>query len=174
MIVRLLHDHLGGHILECTTESCSLRIEVSLTLGNCSFNAPAKIANFENVVSTYEEIFWLQISMDEAIFMQEIKSGDSLDPEVEGFIFSKLRLVITYNMEQIAAQCVINVLKDQIDVLFILETCVEAHNMLVLQLLLDFNLSSESLLQFWRLNTSFVHFLYCNFRLCRDVRSDLH
>ena len=62
MIVRLVVDHLGSHVLQRAAESVALLIGIL-------FNTPAEIANFDRLVLTDQQIFRLEVPMDEPIMM---------------------------------------------------------------------------------------------------------
>ena len=57
MIVSLILNHFGSHVLESTTKGVSLLAMVRL-------NAPTEIADFYDVTFFYQNIFRFDISVD--------------------------------------------------------------------------------------------------------------
>ena len=78
-------DHLGCHVLECTTEGVALAfIELAIVVHvHLTFARPAKVADLKYVVLVHEQIFRLQISMNEAVLVEEVDASDRLDEEIK-------------------------------------------------------------------------------------------
>ena len=55
---------------------------------------PPKVANLDHIVIVNEEVFRLKITMDEAIFVQEVNTGHRLDEVVEGLLLREAILLL--------------------------------------------------------------------------------
>ena len=96
-------DHLWSHVLEGTAKSVPLaliRIPIVVFI-DLTLAGPPEITDFQNVVFIDEQVFRLQISMNEAILMKEIDTGHSLYEKVEGGLFGETTLFLDKN-EQVA------------------------------------------------------------------------
>ena len=82
--------------------------------------------------------------MDKSILVQKVNSGHGLNKKVKGFVFRKnVLLPCADNVEQIA---LLHVLQHQVDGRRVFQRGIETHNVLVLELLLDGDLSLEGFL----------------------------
>jgi hypothetical protein len=52
-------------------------------------NAPTKITNLNNIAFFDKDIFWLDISVDQSLFMKEINTRANLDEEIESSILTQ-------------------------------------------------------------------------------------
>ena len=83
-----LPDHFRCHILGCSTVGVSLpfihvTLRISLDIG---FANPPKVTDFDQVLLTNEEIFRLQVSVDESVFVQKIDALDCLNEKPESVL----------------------------------------------------------------------------------------
>lgn len=91
MIVQCFLDHLGSHVLECATvgQALALVCVPGIVELNLVVNGPAKITELDHVVVVDEQVFGLQISVDEAVLMQKVDASDRLDEVPEGLFFDE-------------------------------------------------------------------------------------
>ena len=110
MVVRLVCDHLWGHILESATKSVPLFLfkGVRPIRISSSFNTPSEVANLQDIILSNQQVFRLQIPVDESMFVQKVNASNALNKEIKCFCFTQLTL-FTDDKEQIA---LCNVLED--------------------------------------------------------------
>ena len=110
MVVRLVCDHLWGHILESATKSVPLFLfkRVRPIRISSSFNTPSEIANLKNIVLGNQQVFGFQIAMNESMFVQKVNASNALNKKIKCFCFTELPL-FSYDKEEIA---LCDVLKD--------------------------------------------------------------
>lgn len=70
-------------------------------LGVIDLDAPAEVANLEDIVLANQEVLGLYVSMDKPVLVQEVNTSTSLDKEVEGLIFCQ-RLLLPDEVEEVA------------------------------------------------------------------------
>ena len=107
--------------------------------------------------------------MDEAIFVQEINTGNGLNKEIESFIFSQHSFLADY-IKQVA---LLNVLKYKVNILFVFKAREKTDNIDMFQFLLDLNFSIQRFLHFRSLDSCFIQLLDSDLHLCRNMRSKL-
>lgn len=81
----LVLDHFRGHVLKGTTKSVSLLTVVRL-------HAPTEITDFDDVAFFYENVLWLDISVDQTLFVHVVDTWAYLNEKVEGSIFTQILL----------------------------------------------------------------------------------
>ena len=154
-------DHLGSHVLQRAAESVALSL-VQVTIGirlDLTLTGPSEIANFEHVILVDEQVLRLQISMNETILMQEVNASDRLYKEVKGCLFGEAALFFDEDEEVTLG----DILHDQVNVLAVFQVCIHAHNIHMLQLLVDLNFTAQRLFHLWRLDHTFVQFFNGHF-----------
>ena len=82
----LVLNHFRSHVLQGTTEGVPLLIGLGL-------HAPAKIADFNNITLFDQNIFGLNVSMNETLLVHVIYTRTNLDEKVEGGILRKASLL---------------------------------------------------------------------------------
>ena len=102
--------------------------------------------------------------------MKKVDAGYRLDEEIKCSLLSEAALLLDQN-KQVALR---HVLHDEVDVLVILEVCIHANNIHMLQLLVDLNLAPQCLFHLRCLNHSLVQFFNGNFYSARLMQSQLH
>ena len=107
--------------------------------------------------------------MNKPILVQKVDACDGLNEEVKGCLFSKTTLLLDEHKK--VALCY--VLHHQVNVLSILQVGIHAHNVDMLQLLVDLNFSSQGLLHFWGFNHALVKFFNGHFLSSGLVHSQL-
>jgi len=102
-----------------------------------ALNAPSKITNF-NYVSVFDEnVFGLDVSMNEALFMHVVNTRAHLNKEVKCSVLAE-ELLLTDEIEEIAFA---GVFEGKINSLFIFKRRIKSANILVIKLFLDSNLT---------------------------------
>lgn len=104
-------------------------------------DAPTEIADFDDVALLDQDVLGLDVSVNQALLVQVIDSRANLNEEVERCVLAQV-LLLTYQVEQISFG---GVLECKVDRRFVLEGGVEPANVLVVQLLLDPDLSNQGL-----------------------------
>ena len=132
----MIHD-FWCHVFKCATEGIS-------RLGSISLDAPTEIANLNDVSIFDQDVFGLDIAMDQTLFVHKVDSRAYLDEEVECSVFSQA-LFFPDEVEEVTFA---SILKGQVDDFLVFEACVESANILVIQLLLDSNFPNQRLLDF--------------------------
>ena len=139
-------DHLRCHVLESTAEGVPLLFKATSHICLAArLNTPPEVTNLEHIIGANQQIFWLQIPVDESILVQKVDASHSLNEEIKCLILSE-PLLPSNNEEQIA---LLHVLQDQIDESVVFETCVEPNDVDVLQLLLNLNFPIQGFLELW-------------------------
>ena len=82
MVVVFVLNHLRSHILQSATESVSLLHMVRL-------HAPPKITNFDDISILNQDIFWLDISVNQALLMHIVDATADLYEKIKGSVFAK-------------------------------------------------------------------------------------
>ena len=77
----LILYHFWCHVLQGSTKSIPLLHMITL-------NTPSKIANFNDVSILDQNVFRLDVSVDETLFVHVVDAGADLDEEVEGCILT--------------------------------------------------------------------------------------
>lgn len=94
VVVGLIRDHFWCHVLKCPAEGVPLLLHrVIETFFSRGLHAPAKIADLEHIVLRDQQVFWLQVSVDEAVFVQEVDPCDCLNEEIKSLGFTKHALL---------------------------------------------------------------------------------
>jgi len=93
MVVSFVLYHLRSHVLEGSTECVSLLAVVWL-------HAPPEITNLDDVTFFNEDILWLNISMDQALFVHVVDTRADLNEKVESCVLTQVFL-FTNQVEQI-------------------------------------------------------------------------
>ena len=103
--------------------------------------SPTKVTDFDHLLFVYQKIFWLKIPMNEAMFMHEINSSHSLNeiPKCVSFIEA---FIFRNSLEQVLF---LNIFHDKVEMFAILQVGIEAHNVYMLELLVNFNLPLKRL-----------------------------
>ena len=130
-------NHLRGHILQCSTESSSLLAVITLY-------APSKVTNFDDVSFFYKDVFRLNISMNKTLFVHIINTRAYLDEKVESCILTQILL----SSDQVKQVAFARILKGQVDGVSIFKRGVESADVLVIELLLNSDLTYESFFDF--------------------------
>ena len=172
VVVLPMVDHLRCHVLECATEGVALAlVELAIVVHvHLTFTRPAKVADLQHVVLVHEQVFWLQISMDEAVLVEEVDASDRLDEEIKCGLLAEA-LLLPDQGEQVALS---HVLHDQVNVLVVLQVRIHSHDVYVLQFLMNLDLSPESLLHFGSFDHSLVKFFNSHFYTARLMQSELN
>ena len=142
--MRLRHDHFRSHVLERTAERMPRRVVTLLCfLGHSAvvLHAPAKVAYLQSIFVADKQILRLDVPMDEAVFVEKVDPGDRLDKIVECFVLVEL-LVIPDDKKEVPLWYV---LKYEVYKSVVFERGITPHNVYVLQLFLDLDLSAERL-----------------------------
>ena len=63
----LVLDHLRGHVLKCSAKRVPLLTVVGL-------NTPPEVTDFDDITLFDEDILWLDVSMDEALFVHVVNT----------------------------------------------------------------------------------------------------
>ena len=127
-------DHLGGEVVEGTAESGAP------VTGR--MHAPAKIADFELAVDSEEEILGLDISVNDMLGM-EIGKGVGHLVDVDGAASLGEAAVLCELLVKLALA---GKFEHEKDALFVMEVTVEAEDVWVPEILLDFDLATDLLL----------------------------
>ena len=90
--------------------------------------------------------------MDEAILVQEVDAGHSLDEEVECSLFRETAFFFNED-EQVALGYVFH---DEVNVLLIFQVRVHAHDVYVFEFFVDVDLAAQGLAHLGRLNHALV------------------
>ena len=90
--------------------------------------------------------------MDETVLVQEVNPSDCLNEEVKGGLFREAALFLDEDKEVALG----DILHDQVDVLIVLQVGIHAHDVHMLEPLMNLNFSSQGLLHLGRLEHSFV------------------
>lgn len=96
VVVALLVDHLGSHVLQGATVSLSFSFVLKafrVTL-HLVVNSPTEVADFDEMVVIDQEVFRLQIPMDVAFLLQEVDSCQSLDEVPKGLVFGQVFFLV--------------------------------------------------------------------------------
>jgi hypothetical protein len=91
-------------------------------------DAPSKITNLNDIAVFDQYVLGLDISMNETLLMQIVNSGTNLDKEVKCCIFTQ-ELFFSNEIEQISFR---GILKSKVNGGFVLKTCVETTNVLMI------------------------------------------
>ena len=172
VVVLPMVDHLRCHVLECATEGVALAfVELAIVVHvHLAFTRPAKVADLQHVVLVHEQVFWLQVSMDEAVLVEEVDASDRLDEEIKRGLLAEA-LLLPNQGEQVALG---HVLHDQVNVLVVLQVRIHSHDVDVLQFLMNLDLSPEGLLHFRSFDHSLVKFFNSHFYTARLMQSELN
>ena len=133
MVVVLVLNHLRCHVFECAAESIPLLHVVKL-------DAPAEVANLDDIAIFDEDVLRFNVTMDQTLLMQVIDTAAYLDEKVEGRVFRE-ELSLANQIEQVALT---RVLQCEVDRVGVAEARVEPADVLVVQLLLNTDLPDES------------------------------
>ncbi len=110
--------------------------------------------------------------MNKPVLVQKVNSCNSLNKKVECFVLCKHVLVSCANdMKQVA---LFNVLQDQVDRFLVFERCVQTHYVLVLQPLLDGDLTFKGFFDFGACQGCLKNLLYSYTYATRFVHSQTH
>jgi len=82
VVVGRVGQHLRRHVLQRPAEGVPLFVAAG-------FDAPAEVANLEDVVVAHEQVLGLDVPVDEAVLVQEVEPRAHLDEKVEGFVLCK-------------------------------------------------------------------------------------
>jgi hypothetical protein len=143
----LVLNHFRSHVLQSSAKSVSLLHVVRL-------DTPSKIANLDYVSIFYQNVFWLDIPMNQALLVQIVDARANLNEEVECCILAE-ELFFPYKIKEVTLG---GVLERQINCRFILETGVETADILMVQLLLDPDLPNQRLLDLAATQTLLFYF----------------
>ena len=161
MVVLPVINHFRRHILQCPAKSVPLTL-VHLTvivLVKLTLTGPPKVANFQHVVLVDEQVFRFEVTMDKPVLVQEVDACNGLNEEVKSSFFREATLFL--NEHKQVALC--HVLHHQVNVLRVLQVCIHAHNVDMLELLVDFNFTSEGFLHLGCFDHALVKFLNGHF-----------
>jgi hypothetical protein len=120
VVVSLVLNHLGRHVLKCSAECISLLRVVRLY-------TPAEITDFNDVTLLDQDVLWFYISVDQSLLMHVIDSTADLDEEIESGVLTQ-ELLFSDQVEQVAFT---GVLESQHNSSLVLKTGVEPTNVLV-------------------------------------------
>ena len=81
-----MFEHLRGHVFEGPAEGTAGLIRAGV-------DTPTEVTQFQDVLRIHKEVLRFQVSVDEAIFVQEMHTRTSLDEIVEGFCLRQLLFV---------------------------------------------------------------------------------
>jgi hypothetical protein len=121
VIVILILNHLWSHVFKSSTKGVSLLHVIRL-------NAPAEITDFNDVSFFDQDIFRLDISVNETLLVHVVDTTAHLNEEVKGSVFGQ-ELLLTNQVKQVAFA---GVLKRQIDGGFVFETGIKSANVFVI------------------------------------------
>ena len=94
---------------------------------------PSEITDFYDISFFYEYVLRLNIPMYQTLFVHIVNARTHLDKEVKGRVLTQG----TFFTDQVEQIWLGGVLKAEVDLLFVLETGVEAAEVLVVQAFLD-------------------------------------
>lgn len=137
VVVSFILYHLRGHVFQSSAECIPLLAVVRL-------NTPTKITNFYNISFLDQDIFRLDVSVNQTLFVHVIDTRADLNEKVKSCVFTQVFL-FSNQVEQITLACV---LKSKVNGFFVLETRIESTDILMVELLLDSYFSNQSLLDF--------------------------
>lgn len=106
VIVRLVVDHFGRHVLERATKSVALFIGVLL-------NAPPEITYLDCLVLRDQKVLRLQVSVYKPIVVKKVDTGHRLYKVVKRHVFVYVGLLISNDVKEVA---LLDVLQDQVDI----------------------------------------------------------
>lgn len=137
----LVIEHFGRHVLKSTTKRLPfLLVDVPLLISDqIGLAGPAKVTDLDSVTVTNEQVFRLQVPVDEAVFVEEVNSCGRLDKEPKRIGLGQ-SLALRNPLEQ---SCLGNELHNQVEIVWVDEVGKQAHNVRVFQLLVDLNLPLE-------------------------------
>jgi hypothetical protein len=128
MTVLALQD-LGGDIVGCATDSALLLTIVF------ELRCQPKVSHLHSRLSVEEEIPQLEVAMDNASPMQILQCTNELVHVEHGLL---LRQPLVWSLAHEFVQRLVRAhLKDDVDILVVLEVVVEMHNLFVVQRAVD-------------------------------------
>ena len=94
VVVILILNHPRRHVLESATNSVPLLHVVQLY-------TPAKITDLYNVSVLYEDVLWLDVSMNQALLVQVVDTAAHLYKEIECRVLRE-ELLLPDQVEQVS------------------------------------------------------------------------
>jgi hypothetical protein len=166
VVMRHISNHLRCHILIRTQEGLSLLERV----GSIVLDASAEIADLELTIFRNQQVLWLEISVHEAVFVQEIYTRTTLYKVVKGMpLIEPFR--ITNLLEKIV---VLSILHHQVYIVVILQAVIHSHDILVLDLFVNSYLALQILVQAMVMEVFARNSLHSYLSSCLDVDSRNH
>lgn len=99
VVVSFVLDHFWRHVLEGSTEGIPLLAVVRL-------NAPAEVADLDDVAFFNEDVLGLDVPVNESLLVHVVDARADLDEEVEGGVLAQ-ELFLPDEVEQISLRCVL-------------------------------------------------------------------
>ena len=139
--------HFWCHVLERATERLSIpREHIALRiLLKLDLTSPAKVANLYHLLVVDEQVFRLQIPVNEPVLVHEVNAANSLNEVPKRVTFVEA-LFLGDALEEVL---LLDELHDEVLVLAVLQVRVESHDIDVLELLMNLYLPPQRLLHLW-------------------------
>jgi len=137
VIVSFVLYHLRSHVLKRAAKSSSLLAVITL-------NAPSKITYFDDITFLDKDVFWLNVTMDKALFVHIVNTWTHLNKEIECRIFAQI-LLSSDEVKQVAFA---GIFEGQIDCVSIFKGRIKPTDVLVIELLLNSYLTNEGFFNF--------------------------
>ena len=150
MIVVLILDHFGSHVLQGSTKCISLLHMITL-------NAPPEVTNLNNISVFDQNVFGFYVSVNQTLFVHVVDARAHLNKEIKGSILAE-KLFFSYKVKEVALT---GILERQINSIFILKGRIQPANILMIQLLLNPYFSYQSFFYFIRRQTGFLYLFHC-------------
>ena len=137
--------HLRGHVSRSAAKSrplalvlIPLRIRLKLHLLR-----PAEVTYLQMLRIVHQQIFWLQITMDEAILVQEVYAGRRLDKIQECEVFTEAHRLASPPRYPLIQVLVWHELHHQVFIAAVSQTLVEAHYIIMFEFRMYLYLTSK-------------------------------
>ena len=143
-------DHFGWKVVEGSAECCATRCR--------GVDGPTEVCELEIAVQADEDVLWLDVAVDDVLCVAVVDGVAHLDDVVCRRLLVE-SFSVAEHFEELTARCVLD---DEVDASLVPEEPVEADDVRVAQLRLNFDLAAELAFHGFLLELGFVEDLDSN------------